>query len=139
MLSFVRLLAIPSIVLLLSSCAHNWNETLSKSPKQKYEGTISAGAPFFVFIPAGSHKSLLPETISDSTYKEIYTYLDTQPSHKDYTSDSGNARSAHIVFIGHITTRYNELDQKKEDTFSISRVIRLSPVTADYLDWRTKY
>jgi hypothetical protein len=52
-------------------------------------------------------------------------------------SESGNARSAHIVFTGQIISTYF-WREKPENYIRIFRIKELRPVTSDYLAWRAK-
>jgi hypothetical protein len=109
-------------------------KTVTISKKRVFEGTISAGAPFLIFVPNNSRESLQPDRTSQAGYEEIQTYLSTQPPHADSSSESGSAVSAHIRFLGETITRRDELEGKTEVTFRILRVLELKPVTSEYLD-----
>ena len=121
------------IALFLVSCAHDWTKSVEVSPKATFEGTVTFGAPFFDFVSNPPAERMGIRGLESSAIK-IHAYLRTQPDHRDSSSDSGTAISAHIKFMGRVTTQYDELNQRKATKLvSISEIIELGPVTPDYL------
>jgi hypothetical protein len=124
-------------ILIVTACSTTRLDPVRIYPKQTFEGTISAGAPFLLFTQNDHTEMLMLDQTGSSIYKTIHNYLIKQPPHLDSMSDSGDARSAHIVFSGQIISTYF-WREKPENYIRIFRIKKLSPVTPDYLAWRAK-
>jgi hypothetical protein len=66
-----------------TACSTPKQDPVRVFPKQTFEGTISAGAPFLLFTQKDQTEMLMPDKSAPSIYKTIHKYLEKQPPHPD--------------------------------------------------------